>query len=159
MKPKIEVGRWKTRGGFIANVTNVTEELSWGCLPGIDGGEQVCWNTNELKTHDPEKQDWDLVDRLGDLPSYYGVEIQKPSNQTTKPSTLEVRATQWTITPTGKPIFDERAITLCIEDEAGGEFLTIRNGDESNGGSFRFDPEEWPVLRALIDEAIKGVRK
>lgn len=75
------------------------------------------------------------------------------------PSTIEVRETQWTITPKGKPIFDERAITLSIEDEAGGEFLYIRNGGDCEHGSFRFDPEEWPVLRALIDEAIKGVRK
>lgn len=79
---------------------------------------------------------------------------------TTKPSTLEVRPTQWTITPKGEPIFDERAITLKIEDEAAGEFLILENcGDCGKETGFRFDADDWPTLRALIDEAVKEVKR
>lgn len=88
------------------------------------------------------------------------IQFHDSETATTKPSTLEVRPTQWTITPKGEPIFDERAMTLKIEDEAAGEFLVLENCEDcGNGKGFRFDPEEWPTLRALIDEAVKGVKR
>lgn len=161
MKPKIEKGVWETIGNFRAHVTEVAEELSWGCFPGIEDGRQVCWSSVTLKAHDPAKPEWNLAHRIGDLPNEdnddFIFESSKPKHEQGE---FEVRATQWTITPKGKPIFDERATTLKIEDEAGGEFLVLENcGDCGNENGFRFDVEDWPPLRALIDEAIKGVKK
>lgn len=85
------------------------------------------------------------------------IQFHDAKDLSAKPNTLEVRPTQWTVTPSGKPIFDERAMTLKIEDEAAGEFLILENCGDGDG--FRFDAEDWPTLRALIDEAVKGVRK
>ena len=160
MKPKIEKGVWMTAGNYIAHLTKIAEGLSWGCVPGFEDGRQVCWSSVTLKAHDPAKSEWNLAHRIGDLPNKDDDDfIFASSKPKPEQGEFEVRTTQWTITPKGKPIFDERAITLSIEDEAGGEFLTIKNGGDCEHGSFRFDPEEWLVLRALIDEAIKGVRK
>lgn len=85
------------------------------------------------------------------------IQYHSEKDLTAKPSTLEVRPTQWTVTPAGKPIFNEQAMTLKIEDEAGGEFLILENVGDCDG--FRFDVEDWPTLRALIDEAVKGVKR
>lgn len=160
MKPKIEKGSWDTTGLFIAQVRDVRLSVSYGCIPGVEDGNEVCWNNETLECIAPVKPEWNLVKRAGDLPADYDGEIFKPSKTTAKPSTFEVRPTQWTMTPSGKPIFDERAMTLKIEDESGGEFLVLENcGDVGSEKGFRFDVEEWPALRALIDEAVKGVRK
>lgn len=36
------------------------------------------------------------------------------------------RPTRFTIAPRGEPIFSERATTIEIDDEAGGEFIRVR---------------------------------
>lgn len=150
MKPKIGVGLYQTRDGRIANVHEVDEETARGTIEG----DAYYWHADCGSWMKGTQTGVDLVTRIHEPTQH-----EEPLKTTIKPSTIEVRATQWTMTPMGKPVSDKRAITLSIKDDAFGEFLTIKNGDDSNGGSFRFDPDEWPVLRALIDEAVKGVRK
>ena len=161
MKPKIEVGVWDASGLFIAQVRSVGDWLSHGCIPGVQTGQEVSWSNETLKCVNPVNPEWDLIKRAGDLPKEDNNDfIFASSKPKPEKGEFEVRPTQWTVTPTGKPIFDERAMTLKIEDEAAGEFLVLENcGDCGDGKGFRFDPEEWPALRALIDEAVKGVRK
>lgn len=70
------------------------------------------------------------------------------------------RITQITIAPEGEPIFSERAFVVQIEDDAGGEFLSVSCLDEQcKGGEIRIDPEEWPVLREAIDRMAKECRE
>lgn len=71
---------------------------------------------------------------------------------------MNKRTTQWTLTPSeGDSMFHERAYQISITDEGGGEFVII-NGDGADQG-LRVDPEEWPHLRDVIDEAVRECRE
>lgn len=64
------------------------------------------------------------------------------------------------VAPVDAPIFDERAWSVDIEDDAGGEFLVIQcNDDQCANGQIRMDPEEWPAIRDAIEFMIAQVRK
>lgn len=73
----------------------------------------------------------------------------------------DVRTTQKTILPVGDPIFSEAATTISIDDEAAGEFLIVK---QEGGNSSRephsvlITPEEWPTIRATIDEMMETLR-
>ena len=60
------------------------------------------------------------------------------------------------ITPeddTDSPIFSEKAISVSVEDEAGGPFIVLRTNDEVSGrGEVRLDIEE-------LEEAAKVGRE
>ena len=72
---------------------------------------------------------------------------------------LVERVTQITIAPEGEPIYSERAYVVQIEDEAGGEFLSIQcHDDQCANGQIRMDPQEWPALRDAIDRMVKECR-
>ena len=58
----------------------------------------------------------------------------------------------------GDEIFSESCTTVEIADEAGGEFVTVRQSSDSGGEEIKIDPIEWPSLRALIDEMIDQCR-
>lgn len=69
------------------------------------------------------------------------------------------RITQITLAPEGEPIFSESAFVVQIEDDAGGEFLSIQcHDDQCVGGQIRLDPQEWPALRDAIDRMVKECR-
>jgi hypothetical protein len=51
-------------------------------------------------------------------------------------------------------LYDELATKITIEDELGGEFIEIIQGDYV----FRIDPDEWVSLKAAIDSMIKECR-
>ena len=58
------------------------------------------------------------------------------------------------VLPPDEPIYSERATTVRIEDEAGGEFIEI----EQHGrdlGKVQIAPEEWPALRDAIDKMVR----
>jgi hypothetical protein len=58
----------------------------------------------------------------------------------------------------GESIFHPQAIEVEIEDEAAGEYLIIRQcGDHIKPGEIGISPEEWPILRATIDDMIKNI--
>lgn len=69
---------------------------------------------------------------------------------TDKYETRTVKKVMW---PAGVDLFDERATTVEIEDEGGGEFVVVRQHDPGHGG-LAIDASEWPTLRALIDEMV-----
>ena len=70
--------------------------------------------------------------------------------------TMEKRVTTITIVPKGEPIFDERGFTVSIDDEAGGEFVTVRNHD--GPGELRIDVNDWPILSEVITGLIGECR-
>ena len=71
----------------------------------------------------------------------------------------EVRVTRLTVLKTGKPIFDESATHIEIDDEAAGEFICVRQNDINLTNMLRFNPDEWPVLRDAIEFMVKEARE
>lgn len=67
-------------------------------------------------------------------------------------SKLQTRVTRVHVTP--DDIDNERAFSIEIVDEGGGEYLVIRN--DSN--QLAIDDQEWPALRDAIDLMFKNVR-
>lgn len=66
---------------------------------------------------------------------------------------MKTRITQLTVSPDGASLFDDRSTIIEIDDEGGGEFIKVV---QTHGSSdIRFDPEEWPVIRAAIDRLIE----
>ena len=45
-----------------------------------------------------------------------------------------------------------------IEDDAGGEFVTVEQPGLADAGKIRIDPTEWTALRAAIDRMIGECR-
>ena len=66
----------------------------------------------------------------------------------------DVRSLEIGVMPKGEPTFSERTTRIRIEDEAGGEFVKIVQGD----GRIAIDPDEWPVLRDAIEHMIGQCR-
>ena len=71
----------------------------------------------------------------------------------------EVRVTRLTVLKPGKPIFDESATHIEIDDEAAGEFVCVRQNDINLTNMLRFNPDEWPVIRDTIDFMVKEARE
>lgn len=70
----------------------------------------------------------------------------------------EIRTTGLTVVPPGLPIFDERATEIRIVDEAGGEFVSVRQSREDGAGEIRIDVDEWPTLREAIERMVGECR-
>jgi hypothetical protein len=58
------------------------------------------------------------------------------------------------VVPEGEPSFSEMATKVFIEDEAGGEFVIVEQCGRTDLGKIAINPEEWPVLRAAIDQMV-----
>jgi hypothetical protein len=68
-------------------------------------------------------------------------------------SDLIWRWTRLHVGPQGSTLMSDRSWIVDVDDEGGGEFVTVR----SQGGcvsEIRIDPGEWPALRAAIDRMI-----
>lgn len=67
----------------------------------------------------------------------------------------ETRILAVIVTPEGESIFCERATTIRIEDESGGEFVVIeQHPDNREAQQIAINPEEWPTIRAAIDDMV-----
>ena len=67
------------------------------------------------------------------------------------------RTTQFIVAPQGHNTFSEDATTITITDDAGGEFVVVEQ-NTADYGKIAINPEEWPVLRAAIDQLIGECR-
>ena len=63
---------------------------------------------------------------------------------------MKPRITQITVTP--DRIFDDRAFTITIDDDAAGEYVAVHQLSE---GLIKIDPAEWPALRRAINKMIR----
>jgi hypothetical protein len=71
----------------------------------------------------------------------------------------ETRITQVVVVPEGEATCSELATTIQIEDEAEGiEFLSIRQNLKPEA-YVRIYPQEWPMLRAAINDMMKRCRR
>ena len=66
---------------------------------------------------------------------------------------MKIRPIAWIVAPDGEPIYSEKAIKISVDDEGGGEFIAIAQGD----GEIRIDLEEWPSIEVAIKMAISQV--
>ena len=70
--------------------------------------------------------------------------------------TYITRPIKWIVLPEGEPIFSERATTIEIDDEAGGEFIRVRQcPDGEPEAVININPEEWPLIRSAINRAVR----
>jgi hypothetical protein len=71
------------------------------------------------------------------------------------------RITRITVLPVGEPIFSEKATVISIDDESGGEFITVKQqmdyGSEKDQ-TVAFDPEEWEEVKGVIDQMFKDIK-
>lgn len=73
--------------------------------------------------------------------------------------TFERRVTAMTVNKKGEPIFSDYATKVEITDEAVGEFVIVSQaGREEGGGGVAIASNEWPELRAAIDQLLADCR-
>ena len=66
--------------------------------------------------------------------------------------TLKIRPIAWVVAPDGEPIYSEKATKILIDDEGGGEFIAIAQGDRE----IRIDLEEWPSIEHAVKMALEN---
>lgn len=71
----------------------------------------------------------------------------------------ETRVIETAVLPKGREIFDENGYRVLVDDEAGGEFVVLREQlvQGANPGEVRLDKEAWPQLRAALDSAFASL--
>ena len=67
--------------------------------------------------------------------------------------------TKLCVVPSGKPIYDEAATTVGLDDEGGGLFVTIRQEENLSTNEVKIDPEEWPAIRAAVNRMVRECGK
>ena len=72
---------------------------------------------------------------------------------------LVTLTTKLCVVPSGKPIYDEEATTVGLDDEGGGLFVTIRQEDNLDTNEVKIDPEEWPAIRAAVNRMVRECAK
>lgn len=75
-----------------------------------------------------------------------------------QPPQFITRMTQITVMPKDEATYSELSTTITIEDEAAGEFVAVEQHGRNDRGKIAINPEEWPVLRAAIDQLIGECR-
>jgi hypothetical protein len=73
-------------------------------------------------------------------------------------SKYEIRTLSLLVGRPQDPIFSELATTVSIADEAGGEFVRVRQEAMTENGVIHIDPGEWPVLRDAIERMLGECR-
>jgi hypothetical protein len=57
--------------------------------------------------------------------------------------------------------FSERATVISIDDEAAGEFITVKQQMDYSSQmdqTVTFDPEEWDEVKGVIDQIFKDIK-
>lgn len=70
------------------------------------------------------------------------------------------RITQITVLPVGEPIFSEKATVVSLDDEAGGEFITVKQQmdfSHERDQTVAFDPEEWEEVKGVVDQMFNDI--
>lgn len=64
------------------------------------------------------------------------------------------------VLPEGEQIFSEMATIVSIDDEAAGEFVSVKqNRREGITQEIKIDVEEWPTIREAIERMIAECKK
>lgn len=70
----------------------------------------------------------------------------------------ETRVTTLIVLPEDDKTFSEFATEVRIVDEAAGEFVEVSQDGRPDLGKIAICPDEWPTLRAAIDQMISECR-
>ena len=70
----------------------------------------------------------------------------------------EIRITAVTVLPIHAEIFSELATAVRIVDDAAGEYIEADQCGRVDLGKIAINPEEWPQLRAAIDDMVAKCR-
>lgn len=62
------------------------------------------------------------------------------------------------VMPEGDSLFSEMATTITIEDDGGGEFLSVEQTGVSAAGRIHIDKIEWVALRDAIEKMLAECR-
>lgn len=66
----------------------------------------------------------------------------------------EIQPYAWIVKPKGEHIFSEMATIIQRDDEADGQFLTVRQlYERAEPGKIRLDPVEWEAIKQAVDSA------
>jgi hypothetical protein len=66
----------------------------------------------------------------------------------------EIQPYAWIVKPKGEPIFSEMATIINRDNEAGEQFVSIRQiNDHAKPGIIRLDPVEWEAIKQAVDAA------
>ena len=60
--------------------------------------------------------------------------------------------------PIGDATYSEMATTVRINDKAAGEFVEVCQSERDGVGKIAIEPDEWPTLRAAINQMIDECR-
>jgi hypothetical protein len=72
---------------------------------------------------------------------------------------FQSRITRVSIIPEGEPIFSQHGYHVEIDDEAAGEFVSVKYEDQGATDDMRIEPEVWPILRETIDAMFAGIKQ
>jgi hypothetical protein len=71
-----------------------------------------------------------------------------------------IRITRFHVSAPGKPMFDQSAIAVEIDDEGAGEYVALSMvGTDGEPPRVTIDPKEWPVVRRAINRAFAEIRR
>jgi hypothetical protein len=71
----------------------------------------------------------------------------------------ESRITRVSIIPKGEPIFSQHGYHIEIDDEAAGEFVSVKYEDQGATDDMRIEPEAWLILRETIDAMFADIKQ
>lgn len=70
---------------------------------------------------------------------------------------MKTRITQLTVAPEDADLYDDRSTHVSIDDEGGGEFITISQPETT--ADIRIDLDEWPAIRAAVNKLTKECKE
>lgn len=68
---------------------------------------------------------------------------------------MKTRITRISVLPNNCSIFEDQATHIEIDDEGGGEFVSIEQPHMHSNCSFQVNPSEWTAIRAAINKLVK----
>ena len=76
----------------------------------------------------------------------------------TEKDRFETRTIGLLVAPQGESIFSDCITEIRIDDDAAGEYVVVRQNDRPDN-SIAITPDEWPTIRAAIDQMIAACRE
>jgi hypothetical protein len=72
---------------------------------------------------------------------------------------IKTRVLSYVVHPSDKPVFDESATVVKIEDEGAGEFIEISQCPDEGSQSIRINPEEWNDIKKAVEDLLNDIAK
>jgi hypothetical protein len=113
-------------------------------------GVRNVWSVAETQSTTPEETNMDEHEEMASDVAEIEYEPEP------EPRQFITRVTRITVGPKGEDIFSDRVTHIEIDDEGGGEYLKIMQGEETFSG-IRVDVDEWPAIAEAIDMMLEHI--